>query len=146
MAGVRLPRHDRLVTALAAAEQAIVRGHDESAAGLGGLVTALTLGLEDRANLLVKADFVRSGILSGGHGNETETRPQESDDTQADHENTFEKTIGGLGDSQGDADGSRQEKSPRVVTLGLRTSHVTTRRISGQASYPGDAGRTPQST
>ena len=46
----------------------------------------MALGLEDRANLLVEADLVSSGIFSGCQGSETDTRPQQSESTRAEHE------------------------------------------------------------
>ena len=61
---LRLARHDRRHVALAALEHPVEGRHHVAAPGLGRLVAALALGLEDRANLLVVADL-RS---RGGHG------------------------------------------------------------------------------
>ena len=60
-----LPGDDGRVAALAPLEHAVERRHHVAAAGLGRLVAALALGLEDRPDLLVIADL-RPG--RGGRG------------------------------------------------------------------------------
>ena len=51
---------------IAAGEEVVVRGHDVIALRLGGLVTAVTLGLDERPDILVEADGL--GRLAFLHG------------------------------------------------------------------------------
>jgi hypothetical protein len=53
------------------------------------------VSLEDRADLLMEADLVSSGILSGCESRESngDPRPQESETTRAEHEQDLGKSI-----------------------------------------------------
>src|SRR5439155_1454091 len=65
-------RDDGLLARLAAGEELVEDGHDELAAGLGRLVAALAVGLEDRPDLLIVAD--RRFGAEGGRGAECERK------------------------------------------------------------------------
>ncbi len=66
MAFRRFARNNRPVIALAPLDQVVERRHHVAAAGLRGLMAALTAGLEYRANLLVVTDLepgTRAGLV-----------------------------------------------------------------------------------
>ena len=66
LALVRLARHDRLVLALAARKQLGESRHHILALGLGRLMAAVALALENRPDVAVKTDLLRLGLLGVG--------------------------------------------------------------------------------